>query len=104
MTTLSTHVLDTSTGEPAVAMRVHLSRREGAHWERVGDAVTDADGRVAGFGEVAGGRYRLGFETGEYGVDFYPYIHVVFEVVEDRPHYHVPLLLGSYGFTTYRGS
>lgn len=104
MTTLSTHVLDTSTGEPAVAMRVHLSRRVGDGWSRVGEAVTDAGGRVAGFGELEGGRYRLGFETGEYGSDFFPYVHVVFELDPARPHVHIPLLLAPYGFSTYRGS
>lgn len=104
MTTLSTHVLDTATGEPAVGMRVHLSRREGDRWYRVGEGATDGDGRFAGFGVIAGGRYRLGFETGDHGVDFYPYVHVVFEVEDDRPHYHIPLLISPYGFTTYRGA
>ena len=104
MTTLSTHVLDTSTGEPAVGVRVHLSRRDGDEWSMVGEAVTDSDGRVPGFGDLAGGRYRLGFETAEYGFDFFPYVHVVFEIDPDRARYHIPLLLGPYGFTTYRGS
>jgi 5-hydroxyisourate hydrolase len=104
MTTLSTHVLDTSTGEPAVGIKVHLSVREGERWSLVGEAMTDSAGRVAGFGELNGGRYRLGFETGEYGSDFFPYVHVVFEVDPARPRYHIPLLLGPYGFTTYRGS
>lgn len=104
MTTLSTHVLDTSTGEPAVGIKVHLSVREGERWNLVGEAMTDSAGRVAGFGELNGGRYRLGFETGEYGSDFFPYVHVVFEVDPARPRYHIPLLLGPYGFTTYRGS
>lgn len=104
MTTLSTHVLDTSTGEPAAGMRVHLSRSDGSGWEHIGEFVTDDDGRVSGFGELSSGRHRLGFETGEYGNVFYPFVAVVFEIDEDRPHYHVPLLLSPYGYATYRGS
>ncbi|HUG08689.1 MAG TPA: hydroxyisourate hydrolase [Acidimicrobiia bacterium] len=104
MTTLSTHVLDTATGEPAAGMRVHLSRALGDGWERVGEGVTDDDGRVTGFGGLSSGRHRLGFETGEYGNEFYPFVAVVFEIDESRDHYHVPLLLSPFGYTTYRGS
>lgn len=104
MTTLSTHVLDTATGEPAVGMRVHLSRAGEDEWELLGEFVTDDDGRVSGFGELSGGWYRLGFETAEYGNDFYPFVPVVFEIDEERDHYHVPLLLSPYGYSTYRGS
>ena len=104
MTTLSTHVLDTATGEPAVGMSVHLSRAGDNGWERLGEFTTDRDGRVVGFGELGGGRYRLGFETGEYGNEFYPFVAVVFEVDGARPHCHVPLLLSQFGYSTYRGS
>ncbi|MGH3650947.1 MAG: hydroxyisourate hydrolase [Acidimicrobiia bacterium] len=105
MTTLSTHVLDTATGAPVSGMRVHLSRAgvEGG-WEMIAESQTDDDGRVAGFGDLEAGRHRLGFETGEYGNEFFPFVHVVFEVEEGRSHYHVPLLLSPYGYTTYRGS
>lgn len=104
MTTLSTHVLDTATGEPAAGMRVHLSRAVDKGWERIGEHTTDNDGRVSGFAEISAGRHRLGFETGEYGNQFYPFVAVVFEVDSDRSHYHVPLLLSPYGYSTYRGS
>lgn len=104
MTTLSTHVLDTATGEPAAGMRVHLSRAGQEGWERLGELVTDDDGRVSGFGDLSAGRHRLGFETGEYGNEFYPFVAVVFEVDGAREHYHVPLLLSPYGYSTYRGS
>ena len=104
MSTLSTHVLDTVAGEPGVGMRIHLSRREGNEWVDVGEAVTDEDGRATGFGELIGGRHRLGFETGEWGNRFFPFIHVVFEVDETRDHYHIPLLLSPFGYSTYRGS
>lgn len=104
MTTLSTHVLDTASGEPARRMRVHLARSGGAGWEAVSEFDTDDDGRVTGFGDLTGGIYRLGFETGEWGNDFLPFVHVVFTVDEERAHYHVPLLLSPFGYTTYRGS
>lgn len=104
MSTLSTHVLDTSTGEPAAAMTVHLSRSTGEGWESVATMTTDEDGRASAPGELAGGLYRLGFETGAYGNEFYPFVHVAFTIEESRPHYHVPLLLSPYGYSTYRGS
>ena len=103
MTTLSTHVLDTTDGLPARGMEVQLARWSGDSWEPLGREFTDDDGRVA-FGEISAGRHRLGFETGEHGNDFYPFVHVVFEVDDSRPHYHVPLLLSRFGYTTYRGS
>ncbi len=104
MSTLSTHVLDTSTGEPAAGVRVHLSRSDGASWDTLATVATDHDGRAGDFGHLGPGTYRLGFETGEYGNEFYPFVHVVFEVEDSRDHYHVPLLLSAYGYTTYRGS
>lgn len=104
MTTLSTHVLDTATGEPAVGMHGHLSRAGEQGWDQLAEFVTDDDGRASGFGDLSGGRHRLGFETGEYGSEFYPFVSIVFAVDDDRDHYHVPLLLSPYGYTTYRGS
>lgn len=104
MTTLSTHVLDTATGEPARGMRVHLARSGDTRWEVVDEFDTDADGRISTFGELPGGIYRLGFETGEWGNVFLPFVHVVFTVDPERDHYHVPLLLSPFGYTTYRGS
>lgn len=104
MTTLSTHVLDTARGEPVSGLPVHLSVWGDDGWERLADGMTDDDGRVAGFGTIPTGRYRIGFETGDHGSGFFPFVHVVFEVDGSRPHYHVPLLLSPYGYTTYRGS
>lgn len=104
MSTLSTHVLDTVRGEPAIGLRVHLSRAVDDGWESVAEGVTDEDGRVGGFGELGPGIYRLGFETGAYGNRFFPFVHVVFQVDVGRDHYHVPLLLSQFGYTTYRGS
>ena len=103
MTTLSTHILDTATGEPATGVEVRLMRWAGDGWVDPTLRETGPDGR-ASFGEVPSGRHRLAFETGEYGNSMFPYVHVVFDVDAERDHYHVPLLLSPYGYTTYRGS
>lgn len=104
MTTLSTHVLDTATGEPAVGLDVRLDKANADGWEDIAFGSTDEDGRAAGFGDLEPGTYRLAFATGPYGNEFYPVVHVVFVVEVSRDHYHVPLLLSPYGYTTYRGS
>jgi len=103
MSTVSTHVLDTAKGEPAAGLEVHLSRRGETGWVRIAQGSTDRDGRHS-FGEVEPGRHRIGFETGAAGNPLYPYVHVVFEIDGGRPHYHIPLLLSPFGYSTYRGS
>jgi len=103
MTTLSTHVLDTATGLPGTGMEVRLMRWVDDGWADTIAGTTDSDGRCS-FGEVDAGRYRLAFETGAYGNEMYPYVHVVFQVTSDRDRYHVPLLLSPFGYSTYRGS
>ena len=99
--TLSTHVLDTARGEPAAGVNVTLEH-DGAV---LSTATTDADGRVKDFGPVAAGRYRLVFDTAGYlGPDaFFPSVTVEFTITTNR-HYHVPLLLSPFGYSTYRGS
>jgi 5-hydroxyisourate hydrolase len=103
MATLSTHVLDTARGRPASGLRVELSAQGGPV---VAAGVTDADGRVAPLGgALEAGAYALRFDTGGYlGADaFYPEVVVTFVVGPDD-HYHVPLLLSPFGYSTYRGS
>ena len=105
MSGLSTHILDTVKGEPASGVVVRLEF-EGAE---VGRGVTDADGRIADFrlGTLPAGVYRLVFETCAYlgGEDaFFPEVVVSFRADGRRPGYHVPLLLSSYSYSTYRGS
>ena len=114
---ISTHVLDTARGRPAIGVPVTLELIEAAggteRAREVSRAATDADGRVRelappGSG-LGAGRYRLRFDTGTYfgalGVDaFYPEVSVVFVVADGAQHYHVPLLLSPYGYSTYRGS
>jgi 5-hydroxyisourate hydrolase len=103
---ITTHVLDTARGRPAVGVSIVLSRADG---ERVGAGSTDADGRLNDLGSVEPGHYRLTFDTGGYfaadGQDgFYPEVVVSFTVAQGEDHYHVPLLLNPYGYSTYRGS
>lgn len=106
--TVSTHVLDAGLGRPAAGVRVRL---EGAADSPPVDAVTDADGRVAELaaGPLEPGEYRLRFDTGGYfgasGRDaFYPEVVVTFRITDPAQHYHVPLLLSPFAYSTYRGS
>jgi 5-hydroxyisourate hydrolase len=109
---ISTHVLDTARGRPAVGVAVTLSRRAAdGSWSTVGRAVTDGDGRVRGLadGVVEQGAYKLDFATGRYfeglgAESFYPEVSVVFEVSQAGGSYHVPLLLSPFGYSTYRGT
>jgi 5-hydroxyisourate hydrolase len=111
MSTLSTHVLDAASGNPAGGMRVALEHRDAdGRWRPLGDGVTDADGRVRDLasGGLVAGPHRLVFATGDYftatgQAGFYPEVSVTFNVTDER-HYHVPLLLSPYAFSTYRGS
>ena len=111
--TISTHVLDTSIGRPAAAVAVQLQRQSGGTWTEVSTAVTDHDGRVPALLPAAApsgpGAYRLTFDVGEYfrgrGVEsFYASVSIDFLVRDTDAHYHVPLLLSPFGYSTYRGS
>jgi 5-hydroxyisourate hydrolase len=102
VTRLTTHVLDTATGEPLRGIGVTLSTAEdGRHYTKLAHAETDADGRISDFPEVGPGRWRLVFET---RTPFFPEVVVTFAVLESREHLHVPLLLSPYGYSVYRGS
>ena len=109
MSTLSTHVLDTSIGTPAAGVRVALERVDGAP-QPLSAIATDADGRARDIARapLVAGTYRLRFDTAEYFArtgreTFYPEVVVTF-VVGDDEHYHVPLLVSPFGYSTYRGS
>jgi 5-hydroxyisourate hydrolase len=115
---ITTHVLDTALGRPAAGVPVRLERvaEGGAQTARastVGTASTGEDGRVGDLGpaEVEPGTYRLVFDTSAYyraqpGQEppFFPEVTVSFTVRDRARHYHVPLLLSPYGYSTYRGS
>ena len=115
MSQVTTHVLDLATGRPASGIAVVLERVGGdgsdggvGATERIASARTGADGRIADLGpeKLAAGVYRLRFDTGSFhaGGGFYPEVAIAFHLAEGGQHYHVPLLLGPWGYTTYRGS
>jgi len=109
---ITTHVLDTARGVPASGLEVILELRHLSDWSAIGRATTDAHGRVHAFSEgpVASGTYRMTFDIGTYhralGMlsPFFPEVKVVFSVRDVDEHYHIPLLLSPYGYSTYRGT
>jgi 5-hydroxyisourate hydrolase len=112
MSAITTHILDVSAGVPAGGVIVTLERQTLEGWKVIGKGVTDDDGRLrdllASDVILQAGNYRLNFETGNYFFDrqidsFYPQVTVAFTVF-DSSHYHVPLLLSPFGYSTYRGS
>jgi 5-hydroxyisourate hydrolase len=112
-TMITTHVLDTAAGQPAAGVTVILELRQTSEWMPVGRGETDADGRLSKLGdgrELSRGIYRLTFDTGTYHrgrsgeAPFFPEVTITFTVRDPEAHYHVPLLLSPYGYSTYRGS
>jgi 5-hydroxyisourate hydrolase len=109
---ITTHVLDTSRGRPAVGFQVGLQIKSSDGWKTLGSGLTDANGRCTGLlGDVAlaAGTYRLLFNAGDYYRELktetlYSEISIVFEVLHPETHYHVPLLINPFGYSTYRGS
>ena len=113
MSKITTHVLDVSLGRPAANVPVLLEAQSADHaWHEAGRGMTDGDGRLKDWaaGEALGaGIYRLTFDTSAYFsarhiVSLYPQVIIVFEVRDARDHYHIPLLLSPFGYSTYRGS
>ncbi len=117
MSAITTHVLDTARGEPAAGVPVKLEVQAGdGTWKQKGEGKTDADGRCRDLlpegAALEAGTYRLRFDTGAYfslislqsTQGFYPQVTVEFTVKETAQHYHVPLLLSPFGYSTYRGS
>jgi 5-hydroxyisourate hydrolase len=114
MSAITTHVLDTTRGLPAAGVSIVLERRHGSErWEQVARGETDSDGRLrsllADDAPLVPGVYRLVFATGRYfdqqgARTLFPEVVIVFETLPGQKHYHVPLLLNPFGYTTYRGS
>jgi 5-hydroxyisourate hydrolase len=107
--TISTHVLDARTGRPAAGVSVLIERRSTDGWRGIGTGETDADGRLRLTGAFTPGVYRIGFGTGRYFaeqgvISFYPEVTITFSVTSAEEHYHVPLLLSPFAYSTYRGS
>lgn len=110
---ITIHVLDTSRGKPAAGLAVVLEQANGNEWRELAKGKTDADGRIDTLlpkgKPVAAGTYRITFDAGAYFAEsktktFYPRIPVIFEVADPKEHYHIPLLLSPFGYSTYRGS
>lgn len=106
MNTLSSHILDTTSGKPVEGIKLTLSRPDGTTLT----GTTDSDGRFKDWGtSFEAGIYTLRFHCDEYlmsthGQSFYPHIDICFKLGEEGGHYHVPLLISPYGFSSYRGS
>lgn len=109
---ISTHVLDLAQGVGGADVPVTLSRRDAAGtWTVLGTARTDANGRVRSFGpsaDFAPGIYRLQFDMAAYpdiaAMPFFPEITVTFQFADQAGHYHVPVVVSPYGYSTYRGN
>lgn len=113
MSAITTHVLDTARGRPAGGVPIVLEFDSGGGWTEIGRGQTDEDGRLRELlppeFALAAGAYRLVFDTARYfsaqqSDSFYPTVTVAFIVSDAAQHYHVPLLLSPYGYSTYRGS
>lgn len=112
MRSVSTHILDTTRGKPAAGVPVSLEKKTDDGWVRSGGGMTDADGRIKDLvpeGKLEAAVYRITFDTTAYYhlqdlECFYPEVTVTFRIREVDAHYHVPLLVSPYGYSTYRGS
>lgn len=111
MSTLSSHVLDTASGRPAQGLTVEIERQVQGSWTPFARGTTNDDGRVPELkqAQVPAGDYRATFHTGPWfeaqgAPVFYPVVRVVFRVSSAGEHYHIPLLLSPFGYSTYRGS
>lgn len=107
---ITTHVLDTANGHPAQGIRVLLEIEDANGWKELAKGTTNSDGRITDLLPVnqpaAKGKYRVTFKTGDYfgAHNFYSDIPIIFHLNSPGEHYHIPLLLSPYGYTTYRGS
>ncbi|XP_045593190.1 5-hydroxyisourate hydrolase isoform X2 [Procambarus clarkii] len=109
---LTSHVLDTATGRPAANMTISLHRLQDSVWQEVITKITNDNGRAGEFlrqEAFVKGTYKMCFDTGNYFKQlgtkgFYPYVEIVFVIEKPEEHYHIPLLISPYGYSTYRGS
>ncbi len=110
---ISTHILDTGRGRPVAGIPVTLEERRGDAWLPIGSAESDSDGRVRSLvpagRAIEPGTHRLRFDLFDWTAAgeqpaFFPSVEITFRVEDPAEHYHVPLLLGAFGYTTYRGS
>ncbi len=119
MSQITSHVLDTSRGKPASGIKVSLfqldkiTANDQQHWLQIGQGITNKDGRVSDLvssdDRLPAGSYRVNFAIASYfdgfkEQAFYPYVDIVFNINSEGDHYHIPLLLSAFGYSTYRGS
>lgn len=114
MSAVTTHILDTSCGRPAAGVPVILERKSAeSRWQTIASGTTDSDGRLKDLlpadEEFLSGQYRLTFDTASYFTErdiecFFPQVAIAFVIRDPKQHYHVPLLLSPFGYSTYRGS
>lgn len=113
MSPITTHILDLALGKPAISIAVVLEQAQNGKWRQIAEGKTNGKGRIATLlpdgHKLQKAIYRLTFELKEYFVKqkrktFYPYVVIVFEIEDTKQHYHVPLLLSEFGYSTYRGS
>ncbi len=112
MSQITTHVLDTAAGIPAEGVASKLFFFVNDHWKEISSGVTNNDGRISDLikndDRLKEGIYKMNFDTGSYFSGrkikgFYPYVDIIFEI-NSGEHYHIPLLLSPFGYSTYRGS
>lgn len=111
MSQITTHILDTTKGKPAAGITIILYRGENDEWTELARGTTNADGRISDLlknEKLEHCIHKMRFETKDYFDShqiktFYPYVEIVFDIISDE-HYHVPLLLNPFGYSTYRGS
>lgn len=113
MSQITTHILDTSTGKPANGIEIKLFIfHDDSTWLEIANGTTNKDGRITNLlsddMKLSRGIYKMNFQTGKYFEEkglkkFYPYVEIIFEI-DSEDHYHIPLLLSPFGYSTYRGS
>ncbi len=112
MSQITTHILDTTKGKPASGVSIILYADHGGEWKEMARGITNADGRIPDLLAkdviLEHAVYKMKFETRPYfdqqGIKtFYPFVEIVFSI-DAKEHYHIPLLLNPYGYSTYRGS
>lgn len=113
MSSITTHILDTARGTPAAGVEITLTKQDSDQWKTIGSGKTNADGRIPDLcidhPSLSEGTYKMRFDTNQYFSNtgdavFYPYAEVVFIIDHNKQHYHIPLLLSPFGYSTYRGS
>ena len=112
MTPITTHVLDTAKGQPAAGIQVKLEKSSNTGLLLIAQGITDTDGRITKWttdsfeSDFTSGNYQITFDTDAYhqGKGFFPQVCIPFRVNNIEQHYHVPLLLSPFRYSTYRGS